>query len=68
MKMEDDILFIPSKEIPDFSIQLSGGNWRVTVSQEWKNYRQIQKYFVTKINWQKSLLERINVVSKIVIS
>lgn len=67
MEMDDAILFIPSKEIPNLASQLSDGNWRVTVSMtNGKTTGKYKKYFVTKEELVNKLLERIDLVNEIV--
>ena len=67
MEMDDQILFIPSREIPELASQLSDGNWRVTVSlTNGKTTGKYKKYFVTKEELVNKLLERIDLVNEIV--
>lgn len=67
MEMDDDILFIPSKEIPELASKLNDGNWRVTVSiTNGKTTGKYKKYFVTKEELVNKLLERIDLVNEIV--
>jgi len=67
MEMDENILFIPSKEIPELASQLSDGNWRVTVSlTNGKTTGKYKKYFVTKEELVNRLLERIDLVNEIV--
>lgn len=67
MEMEDEILFIPSKEIPELASQLSDGNWRVTVSMSnGRTTGKYKKYFVSKEELVNKLLERIDLVNEIV--
>lgn len=67
MEMDDDILFIPSKEIPELASRLSDGNWRVTVSvRNGKTTGKYKKYFVSKEELVNKLLERIDLVNEIV--
>jgi hypothetical protein len=66
MEMEDEILFIPSKEMPNLASQLSDGNWRVTVSiTNGKTTGKYKKYFVTKEELVNKLPERIDLVNEI---
>ncbi len=67
MEMDDQILFIPSKEIPELASRLSDGNWRITVSlTNGKTTGKFKKYFVTKEELVNKLLERIDLVNEIV--
>lgn len=67
MEMDENILFIPSKEIPELASQLSDGSWRVTVSiKNGKTTGKYKKYFVTKEELVNKLLERIDLVNEIV--
>ena len=67
MEMADQILFIPSREIPELASRLSDGNWRVTVSlTNGKTTGKYKKYFVTKEELVNKLLERIDLVNEIV--
>lgn len=67
MEMDENILFIPSKEIPKLASKLSDGNWRVTVSfANGKTTGKYKKYFVTKEELVNKLLERIDLVNEIV--
>ena len=67
MEMDDQILFIPSKEVPELASQLSDGNWRITVSlTNGKTTGKYKKYFVTKEELVNKLLERIDLVNEIV--
>lgn len=67
MEMDENILFIPSKEIPELASQLNDGNWRVTVSlKNGKTTSKYKKYFVTKEELVNKLLERIDLVNEIV--
>jgi len=67
MEMDENILFIPSKEIPELASQLNDGNWRVTVSlKNGKTTGKYKKYFVTKEELVNKLLERIDLVNEIV--
>lgn len=67
MEMDENILFIPSKEIPELASQLSDGSWRVTVSlTNGKTTGKYKKYFVSKEELVNRLLERIDLVNEIV--
>ncbi|MDT0644661.1 hypothetical protein RM553_17610 [Zunongwangia sp. F363] len=67
MEMNENILFIPSKEIPELVSRLNDGNWRVTVSiKNGKTTGKYKKYFVTKEELVNKLLERIDLVNEIV--
>ena len=67
MEMDDQILFIPSKDIPELASRLSDGNWRVTVSlTNGRTTGKYKKYFVTKEELVNKLLERIDLVNEIV--
>ncbi len=67
MKMSDKILLIPSEEVSTLGIQLSDGNWRITVSMAGgKTTGKYKDYFVTKEEFVNTLLERIGTISTIV--
>lgn len=67
MKMSDRILLIPSEEVSTLGIQLSDGNWRITVSMaNGKTTGRYKDYFVTKEELVNILLERIDTISAIV--
>lgn len=65
--MDENILFIPSKKIPELASQLNDGNWRVTVSLiNGKTTGKHKKYLVTKEELVNKLLERIDLINEIV--
>jgi len=67
MEMDEEILFIPSKEIINLATKLSNGDYQMTISmRDGKTNGKYKKYFVTKEEFVNRLIERIDLVNEIV--
>lgn len=67
MEIEDKILLIPSRDIPEIGSKHSNGNWSVTATlKNGKPSGKYKKYFVTKEELANKLLERIDLATEFV--
>ncbi|WP_143083622.1 hypothetical protein [Salegentibacter agarivorans] len=65
--MSDKILLIPWLEIANLGVQLSDGNWRITVSMTGgKTTGKYKNYLVSREDFVNTLLERIENISSII--
>ncbi len=67
MEMDEDILFLPSKDVHKLASRLSNGDYRITISMaNGRTTGKYKKYFVTKEELVNKLIERIDLVNEIV--
>lgn len=67
MEMNEEILFLPSKDVPKLASRLTSGDYRITISMaKGKTTGKYKKYFVTKEQLVNKLIERIDLVNEIV--
>ncbi|MBC9795062.1 hypothetical protein [Sinomicrobium weinanense] len=67
MEIDEDILFLPSKDVLKLASRLANGDYRITISMaNGKTTGKYKKYFVNKEELVNKLIERIDIVNEIV--
>ncbi|WP_108422843.1 hypothetical protein [Flagellimonas amoyensis] len=67
MEMDEEILFLPSKDVTKLASRLTNGDYRITISMaNGKTSGKYKKYFVSKEEMVNKLIERIDLVNEIV--
>ncbi|WP_108808928.1 hypothetical protein [Aquimarina spinulae] len=67
MEMDEQILFLPSKDAVKLASRLSNGDYRITISMaNGKTTGKYKKYFISKEEFINRLIERIDQVNEII--